>query len=235
VSIFTRQRLDVFYIGLLRDAPCDGLYDLPWLEKSSHVPLDLISFPKRRHANDAQWMHFYVDDYEFVFPLRYPPRLLGMFRRVAGVITPDYSLFSDLPFVKQIDAVFNGRVLGYWLQKNGVKVIPNLRWCDERSYSFAFDGIPQGGTVAVGSHGCVRDPKTRRLFLDGFNTMIERIHPEAIVVYGPVLKEMEGAAGQGNVRIVGYASEMEMAHPKEPLWDRISRMARLQGRGKGTV
>ena len=219
MSDLTRPRLDVFYIELLRDAKCKGKYDFPLLKATKQVPLDLISYSRREHANDAHWLHFYLDDYEFVFAIRYPPDCIVSFRRVAGVITPDFSLFSDMPLAMQIDAVFRGRVFGCWLQKIGVSVIPNVRWCDKRSLSFAFDGIPKGGTVAVGTHGCVREPRVKRLFLEGFDKMIERIHPKTIVVYGPELKELKQLAEQANVRIRWYPSEIDKAHPKKHLSD----------------
>ena len=219
MSDLTRPRLDVFYIEVLRDAKFKGKYDFPVLKATKQFPLDLISFSKCERANDAHWIHFYLDDYEFVFAIRYPPDCIDVFRRVAGVITPDFSLFSDMPLAMQIDAVFRGRVFGYWLQKIGVSVIPNVRWCDKRSLSFAFDGIPKGGTVAVGSHGCLKDPRVRRLFLEGFDKMIERIHPKTIVVYGPVLMEMKHFARQASARIIWYASEIDKAHPKPRLLD----------------
>ena len=219
MSDITRPRLDVFYIELLRDAKFKGKYDFPVLKVTKQVPLDLISFSKCERANDAHWLHFYLDDYKFVFQIRYPPDCRDAFRRAAGVITPDFSLFSDMPLAMQIDAVFKGRVFGYWLQKIGVSVIPNVRWCDKRSLSFAFDGIPKGGTVAVGTHGCVKDPRVRSLFLEGFDKMIERIRPKTVVVYGPELKELKQFAEQANVRIKRFASEIDKTHPKSRLLD----------------
>jgi len=40
--------------------------------------------------------------------------------------------------------MYRNRAVGYWLQSNGIDIVPNVRWSDERSYSFAFEGLEQG-------------------------------------------------------------------------------------------
>lgn len=75
-------------------------------------------------------------------------------------------------------------------------MIPCIVWGDERSYDFCFDGLPQGGTVAVSSLGVKKDPawngKTGTLFYDGWNQMMKRLNPETILYYGG---HMEGLTG----------------------------------------
>ena len=41
-------------------------------------------------------------------------------------------------------------------KKNGVRVIPNIRPGDERTYELCCTGILKGGTIAVGSHGGIK-------------------------------------------------------------------------------
>jgi len=130
------------------------------------------------------------------------------------VITPDFSLSTDMPLWMQLEAVGMNRTIGYWLQSIGIKIVPNARWCDKRSLSFAFDGIPEGGTVAVGSHGAVKDPEVRSEFLYGFQEMIERIRPKIIVVYGTVLPEMQDAADKANAHISRHRTQTDIAHKK---------------------
>jgi hypothetical protein len=100
--------------------------------------------------------------------------------------------------------MFQGRVIGYWLQKNGVSVIPNLRWGDERTHSFAFDGIAQGGTIAVGTHGCIKRREERGIFMSGFGVMLERARPETIVVYGRLPDGFLAVASQMNARCKAF-------------------------------
>jgi len=61
-----------------------------------------------------------------------------------------------MPLAMQLWNAYRNRAVGYWLQSEGIKIVPNVRWGDERTYNFAFDGVPCGGTVAVSSHGCIK-------------------------------------------------------------------------------
>jgi len=206
-------RLDVFNVGMVCGAEFVGAYGFPQLEKSSYVPLRLISFPKFGKADETQWIHPYVEDYEFYRLWRDRNRYLKYFLRAAGAITPDFSISLDMPPAQQIYSVYQSRAVGYWLQSNGVKVIPNVRWGDSRTYHFAFDGIATGGgTVAVGTLGCMRDRQIRNVFQEGFDEMIARIRPETIVVYGGVTRKMEESARQGSIRLVQFSSQCDNAH-----------------------
>jgi hypothetical protein len=70
------------------------------------------------------------------------------------------------------------------LNKKGVPVIPNVRWGDERTYEFCFDGLPKNTILAVGTHGSLQDFRNRRYFYDGFREMMDRLAPHTVVVYG---------------------------------------------------
>ena len=53
------------------------------------------------------------------------------------------------------------------MQDNGIEVIPNVRWNDERTYEFCFDGIEKNKTVAVGTHGCIKRKEDKTFFKIG--------------------------------------------------------------------
>ena len=61
------------------------------------------------------------------------------------------------------------------------------------SYDWCFDGEPEGGTVAISSVGCMNSIGKKRLFLSGYNAMVERLHPESIIFYGSVPEECTGS------------------------------------------
>ncbi len=100
-----------------------------------------------------------------------------------GVITPDYSLYREMPLVMQMWNTYRNRALAFWLQNNGVNIVPNVRWGDERTYDFAFEGFAQGGTYAVCTNGCIRDKLDRYYFKKGLAKMVEVLRPNAIVNY----------------------------------------------------
>ena len=76
------------------------------------------------------------------------------------------------------------------MQKNGIEVIPNVRWGKEETYDFCFDGIPRGGTVAMGTNGCMSNNILRYYFKKGLKELIGRIAPKTIIVYGTMPKNI---------------------------------------------
>lgn len=74
-------------------------------------------------------------------------------------------------------------------QSKGLTVIPTVSWSTPASYSYSFDGIEKGAIVAIGMIGC---KKNKSDFMHGYNTMLERIQPEAIICFGNPFSEMTG-------------------------------------------
>jgi hypothetical protein len=52
--------IDVFDAEMVRGARYDGHYEFPVLEKSEHIPQNLVSFDKRNRAGGSNWLHFYI-------------------------------------------------------------------------------------------------------------------------------------------------------------------------------
>lgn len=67
--------------------------------------------------------------------------------------------------------------IGHWLQENGVSVIPDIRFGDERTYEASCADIQKHGTIAVGSHGCIKLLSDRSYF-------VSRLEPHTLGVYG---------------------------------------------------
>jgi hypothetical protein len=199
-------RIDIFDAELLRGATPCGSEGVPLLEKTDYVPKDLVSWANRCRGKETQWLHFYIHDYQFdsVWPIK--RMYLKTFRRFEGVITPDYSVYHDMPPIWQKWNTYRSRVVGFWLQGEGIKVIPNVRWGDGRTFSFAFDGIQRGGTVAVGANGCTRAPEDRVHFLHGFKEMLGRLCPK-VVVYGRLPEEAVAAASGAGAEVVEFETE----------------------------
>lgn len=95
----------------------------------------------------------------------------------------------------------NRWVGAYW-QSKGRIVIPTISWSDSRSFEFCFEGVEQGGTVAVGMIGC---KKSKLPFMRGYNEMLARLKPEKIIVFGSPFSEMEG-----NIVAVDYQSSRKV-------------------------
>jgi len=88
-----------------------------------------------------------------------------MLKECKGVIGPDYSIYTDSPMEEQIWNTYRNRVLSYWMQQNGIEVIPNVWWGKSATYEFCFDGIPKGALLLLEQMG-VFEMKWTDLTLD---------------------------------------------------------------------
>jgi hypothetical protein len=175
---------DVFKSGLVKNAYFSPVYEFPLLKRVSYKPEKAIPFDKAaRSTKFDHWIHFYIHDKQFERIWNNPKQYLGMLKKFAGVITPDFSLYRALPLAMQIWNTYRNRAIAYWLQSNGVKIVPNIRWGDWRTYPFAFEGIERGGTVAVSTNGCIQKKIDRYYFIDGLERMLEKLQPDTIINY----------------------------------------------------
>lgn len=120
---------------------------------------------------------------------RNPDRSFAKLAQYRFVLTPDFSLYSDMPVWRQIESVGKSRWCGAWWQKHGLNVIPTVSWSNLTSYAYCFDGIEYGSTIAVGTIGCKHSKKA---FLKGYDAMLEHIQPEHIICFGSPFNEMRG-------------------------------------------
>ena len=147
-------------------------------------------------VNKKKGVHFFVDDYRFSGIYDNPGRSLERYSQYAFLLTPDFSTYADMDLWRQLESVAKNRWVGAYWQSKGRIVIPTISWSDARSYEFCFDGIEQGGAVAISMIGCKH---TKTAFLRGYSAMLERIKPSKIICFGTPFPEM-----QGNLIIVDY-------------------------------
>lgn len=128
-----------------------GFPDLLPEQCATELPDRLHPYAAGRNiqANDA--IHFFIEDFKFQGAWNYPNRVA---RAVAGanwpaVCEPDFSLWIDMPLAQQIHAIYQRRWCARKWQKYGATIIPLLSAGDERTWSFAWDGIPRGCVVAL--------------------------------------------------------------------------------------
>ncbi len=132
-----------------------------------------------------------------------------------GIISPDYSIYVDLPLAHQIWNIYRDRVVCHWLRNKGLNVIFNLRWGDYRTYKIVFSGISKHSTIAIGTHGQVKNPENRTILMNGFIEMIRRVEPSCLVIYGPLLIEMEEMCKERNIRIIHFDCEQVEARKEK--------------------
>lgn len=199
----SRSKKDTFKAWLVEGAAFAGTYELPVLSPCHAKPERAIPFDKALRATEKNaWVHFFTDDRKFECIWNNPKAYINRLKQFEGVISPDFSLYRDMPLSMQIWSTYRNRALAYWLQREGVKVIPNVQWGDERSYAFCFDGIPAGGTVSVSTNGCIRGKEDRRYFKQGLAELMKRLHPQRIVNYSYMPEDIFSPCRAAGIEII---------------------------------
>ncbi len=180
--------VDVFHASILKSAKYDGEFEFPVIREEHTVPRKLIPFSKamQEKKDFRQWVCFYEDDFLFERIWNSPTRYVAQLSKFEGVITPDFSVYYDMPLSMQIWNIFRGRAIGAWLQSLGIRVIPNIRFGDERTFECCCDGISRHSVVSIGSLGCLKNKEYRGTFEKGIDHVANRLEPETIVIYGGV-------------------------------------------------
>ena len=168
--------------------PGVGAYGIPQLRPVQQMADNWIGFNYAKGCDEPEihGIHFFVDDYQFLRLWTNPDAYLNMLSRFQAVCTPDFSTYTDFPLAVQIFNHYSKHWCGAYWQSHGITVIPTISWSDEESFSWCFDGEPEGGIVAVSSVGTQLDPKCRRLFELGFDEMVRRLDPSQIIMYGDI-------------------------------------------------
>ena len=122
---------------------------------------------------------------------RQPRRYLNKLKKFNGVISPDFSLYATMPLVMQKFHVYMGRAIATWLKDNGVKVIPNARLGDERTYDFALEGLYKNDVIAIGTVGSYKRLDERNLLIPAIKKTLETLEPSDAIIYGTMPKEID--------------------------------------------
>ena len=146
--------------------------------------------PHDTEENQRCGIYFAVDDYRFTSTYLYPDKSLKKYSQYAFLLTPDFSVYSDMPLWRQLESVAHNRWVGANWQSKGNIVYTMISWSSPASYSFCFDGVEQNATVAVGMIGCKSN--NRLAFMRGYDAMLERLSPESIICIGNPFPEMWG-------------------------------------------
>lgn len=171
-----------------------GKFDFPVIKKQKIDLGDLkfISFAdvkKDDTENADKIVHFFTYDWIFEKVYDNTDEEIAKLGRFKALLSPDFSIFTNMPMALQIYNIFKNRWCGAFWQQNGLKVIPTVSWGDRNSFSFCFDGIEKGSVVAVSTY-CRENAEEE--FLLGYNKMLEIIEPEAVICYDEPFPSMKG-------------------------------------------
>lgn len=204
------KNYDVFNSFLVRDAEYSGYIELPKIKTSEKLPSELIAFSKamsKSCTDFEKWVMFYEHDVNFERLWHNPRQYLNKLKKFKGIISPDFSLYRNMPLCMQMWNTYRGRALAVWLQNNGAEIIPNVRFNDERTYEFCFDGVEKFKTVAVDTHGCIKGKTDKEYFKLGLTELIKRLSPKTIIVYGAAPDDIFKKYKDIGINIIPFESE----------------------------
>lgn len=163
-----------------------GFYQMPIITKTKFVPDELIGFNYMLTTEPRQGLgvHFYIDDYQFERVWNNPAEYIPRLSKFDCVLTPDFSLYTEMPMAMKIWNVYRSRLIGQMLQDEGATVIPTLSWCEPDTFEFCFEGIEPGGVVSVSTIGVKRDKEAYQLWKGGMDEAVDVLHPSCVVCYG---------------------------------------------------
>lgn len=185
---------DGFHPELVERAFFDGFLEIPTIKapKEIIIPKSLTPFTKRNYADTTDTaICEYEHDFRFTELVYKPEQLFEDLSRFSAFISPDCSLYLDMPLCLQIANVYFNRAVGSYYQSRGMYVIPNIRWGDERTFTtcelpekVAFLGAPKQSIVSIGTYGCIKTADDKYYLKAGLEAMLQELEPVVVLVYG---------------------------------------------------
>lgn len=189
-----------FRVSLVETAFFDGDLEIPHIDAPHEIiiPKGMVPFSLReRSPNHEDFVCFYENDVNFREILTNTEFYVEDLKRFPGIISPDCSLYIDAPLCVQLSSIYLNRAVGYYLKKQGIYVVPNIRWGDERTFTtemfrdkVAFLGVDKHSEVSIGTYGQVQTAESKRIFREGLIVMLEELEPEIVLVYGSMPKKV---------------------------------------------
>lgn len=163
----------------------NDFWQMPIIKNDNFIPTDLIGFNYAKSSNNKKTgIHFYLDDYQFERLWNNPSEYIDILSEYECILSPDFSLYLDMPIPMKIWNIYRSRQIGAYYQSMGIKVIPTLSWAEKETFEFCFKGIPKGSVVSVSTIGVKQNKEALQIWKDGMDAMIKEIEPKTILIYG---------------------------------------------------
>lgn len=210
-------------VSLVYDAFFDGDLEIPHIDAPEQIviPDGMVPFSLRNRSvgyNDV--VCFYENDINFRDVLTHTEDYVDDLKKFPGIITPDCSLYLDAPLCVQLTSIYLNRAIGYYLKQQGIYVIPNIRWGDERTYTttvfrdkVAFLGVDKNSIVSIGTFGQIKTAESKRYFREGLISMLDELEPKVVLVYGSMPEIIFGGLS-GRTQFVQYSDWMTRMRSK---------------------
>lgn len=179
---------DEYNLHAFNENRTEGFYQMPKITGVDYVPTDLIGFNYVLSAKKFDTgVHFYVDDYQFERIWSRPDFYIEKIEPFECALSPDFSLYMDMPIAMKIWNTYRSRMIGQMMQDAGLIVIPTVSWAEPETFAFCFDGLPENATLSVSTVGVKESAAAKEIWTAGMDEMIKRKKPRKLIVYGGAL------------------------------------------------
>jgi hypothetical protein len=168
-------------------------FQIPTIQRND-LDLSLLSLISCDHVkilapkeDQHKTVHFFADDNKLNRYYEHPANYVKRLAQYKHVMTPDFSLYPEMPFPLQLFNIFRNRWCGAYWQEFGLTVIPTISW-SKKSFEFCFSGVESESIVAISTIGS-RNNKSE--FLEGFFAMTDIIKPSGIICLGIPFEEIQ--------------------------------------------
>ena len=147
------------------------------------IPMNQISRFDEHTIRNA-YISFYCRDRDFKKIMNSPSRYLRLFRKAKAIIGFDFSIYEDMPLIKQKSQINDNLSLSFYYGIRNIKIIPNIRYGSRQTRDGFLEAIPKNSIISIGSYGCVRSKNEKQAFREFLKEMLPAIQPSRIIVYG---------------------------------------------------
>ena len=120
---------------------------------------------------------------------RNPDKYLPFLRRCKAVIGPDMSQYVDMPAEMRYRHALCNALLSELMQKEGVRLYPNITWSKSDSFLYSFPSNLRGSVIAINSNAVHRSDLSLYRWKCGYEMAFRHLSPSHIIRYG---QQVEG-------------------------------------------
>lgn len=195
---------DTYNLGIMDNENVSDFWQMPIIKNDNFIPSKLIGFNYAKTSKEKNvGIHFYLDDYQFERLWNKPEEYTDILKQYECILSPDFSLYMDMPMPMKIWNIYRSRLIGQYYQSQEIKVIPTLSWAEEETFEFCFEGIPKGSIVSISTIGVKKNKEALKIWKTGVDELIKRIEPSTILIYGGKLDY-----DYGNIEVIYYENEV---------------------------
>ena len=128
---------DTYNLGIIDNENASEFWQMPIIKNDNFIPSKLIGFNYAKTSKEKNvGIHFYLDDYQFERLWNKPEEYVDILKQYECILSPDFSLYMDMPMPMKIWNTYRSRLIGQYYQSQGIEVI---HICHYASYSLCSD------------------------------------------------------------------------------------------------